>query len=92
MFIRLNWNDVLTDKLPRAALHIKGIIAELAVGVAGLEEKSVRTELGLRDVSDTLVVFVALFGVGEETVRLRTFEFSRVASWNITYFEDKENC
>ena len=70
-------NNKLTNKFPGAALHVKGIVAELAVGVGGLEEQTVRTELGLRHVGHTLVVLVALLRVGEEPVRLGALELGR---------------
>lgn len=47
------------------------------VGVAGLEEQAVGTQLGLGDVVHALVVQVALLGVGEESVLLRAVEI-----WN----------
>ena len=71
------FNNKLTNKFPGAALHVKGIVAELAVGVGGLEEQTVRTELGLRHVGHTLVVLVALLRVGEEPVRLGALELGR---------------
>ena len=65
---------ILTHVLSDAAVHIEGIVAQLRVGVAGLEQETVGTELGLGDVAHTLVVLVTLFGVREEAVLLRTSE------------------
>ncbi len=65
---------VLTDELSRPAVDVEGVVALLMVGVTGLEQESVGTELGLRDVVDALVVQVALLRIGEEPVAFRTLE------------------
>ena len=69
---------LLTDKFSGTTVNIERIITKLAVGIRGLEQKTVGTKLGLGNVVDTLVVLVALLGVGEEPVYLRTSELS----WN----------
>jgi hypothetical protein len=61
---------VLTDIFAATALHVERVVALLLVGVAVLEQKAVRAELGLGHVVDALVVEITLLRVGEEPVGL----------------------
>ena len=70
--------QILTDIFSGPTVHVEGIVAKLVVRVGSLKQKSVGAELLLRNFSDTLVVFVALLGVGEEAVWFRTPERSSV--------------
>ena len=75
-------NRVLTNIFPVSAVNIEGIITELRVGVGGVKQKAVGAELLLRDVGHTLIVFVALLQVREETILLRTPEWRTSSVWN----------
>ena len=75
-------NRVLTNIFPVSAVNIEGIITELGVWVGGVKQEAVGAELLLRDVGHTLIVFVALLQVREETILLRTPEWRTSSVWN----------
>ncbi len=47
---------VLTDELPGSAVDVERVVTFLVVGVAVLEEETVRAQLGLGEVVHALVV------------------------------------
>ena len=75
-------SGVLTNIFTVSTVNIEGIVAELRVGVCGIKQKTVGTELFLGEVGDTLVVLVALLQVGEEPVLLRATEWRASSVWN----------
>ena len=75
-------SGVLTNIFTVSTVNIEGIVAELRVGVCGIKQKTVGTELFLGEVGHTLVVLVALLQVGEEPILLGATEGRTSIVWN----------
>jgi len=66
----------LLDIFSVSTVNIERIITKLVVGVGSFEKQTIGTELFLRNLPDTLVIFITLFRIGEKSVRFRTQELT----------------
>jgi len=66
--------NVFTD----STFYVKRVIAFFLIGVAVFEEKSIRTQFGLGDSFNALVIEIALLGV-----RKKSFIFWTVKRWQV---------
>ena len=61
---------VLTDIFSCPTVNVERIITKLVVRIGSFKEKTIWTKLFFRDISNTFIILVALFRVGEETILL----------------------
>ena len=65
---KLNQFAWLTNVFTDSTFYVKRVIAFFLIGVAVFEEKSIRTQFGLGDSFNALVIEIALLGVRKKSI------------------------